>query len=156
MKNLLFMTMLSLVFSMQSSAQKKNKENAPEIVQTAFNLKFPAAKKLKWEMEKDTEWEAEFKMDGKEYSANFGLNGEWKETEYEIKKSDIPANIKAMLDQEFKDYKIENGEISESSAGISYEFEIEIGKEEFEVTIDPQGKITKKAEIEEDKDDDKN
>ena len=53
----------------------------------AFNANFPDAKKVKWKIEDTIEWEAEFRMNRKEYSANFNNNGEWQETEYELKKS---------------------------------------------------------------------
>lgn len=155
MKNLLIMAVLSLVFAFQSWAQTKVTSDAPEKVKAAFSLKFPNAKKVKWDKENETEWEAEFKMDGKEYSANFVLNGDWKETEYEIKKSEIPANILAILNQNFTKYEIEEAEISETSSGKTYEFEIEVGETKFEVSIDAQGKLTKKIEDDKKKEDDK-
>lgn len=151
MKNLILTMVLTLTISTVSCAQEKD---VPQKVKTAFNQKFPNAKRVSWEMEDETEWEAEFKMNGKEYSANFSLNGEWKETEYEIKKSEIPANIRAILDQNFDDYDIEEAEIAESASGKSYEFEIEVDDQEFEVAIDAQGKLTKKLESEEDEDND--
>jgi len=64
-------------------------QSVPEKVKSAFAGKFPNASSVKWDKENDEEWEAEFKMDGKEYSANFTVDGNWKETEYEIKKSEI-------------------------------------------------------------------
>ena len=92
-------------------------------------------------------------MDGKEYSANFSLNGDWMETEYEIKESAIPANIKTILDNNFSNYEIEEAEIAETSSGNSYEFEIEQGEEVFEVVIDAQGNVSQKKKDEEDDDD---
>ena len=100
-------------------------------------------------MENDSEWEAEFKWNGKEYSANFSTDGEWRETEYEIKENEIPSNIRAILDQNFSDYEIEEPEVAETPSGKSYEMEVEVGEEEYEVTIDPQGILTKKKESEE-------
>lgn len=149
MKNLMLITVLSVAFSMQSCAQKSDSKDVPEKVLSAFNTKFPDAKKVEWEMENDSEWEAEFKWNGAEYSANFSTNGEWRETEYEIKETEIPSNIRAILDQNFSDYKIEEPEVAETPSGRSYEMEIEVGKEEYEVTIDTQGNLTKKKESEE-------
>lgn len=149
MKNLMLITVLLVAFNMQSCAQKSDNKNIPEKLLSAFNAKFPDAKKVEWEMESDSEWEAEFKWNGKEYSANFSTDGEWRETEYEIKESEIPFNIRAILDQNFSDYEIEAPEISETSTGKSYEMEIEAGEEEYEVTIDTKGNLTKKKESEE-------
>lgn len=145
MKKITILMLGSVMALSQACAQT----NAPENVKTAFSKKFPNAKKVKWDKENETEWEAEFKMKGKEYSANFGTDGEWRETEYEIKASEIPSNIRAILNQNFNDYEIEDPAIAETPSGKSYEMEIEVGEEEYEVTIDSEGNLTKKKESEE-------
>jgi hypothetical protein len=155
MKNLMLITVLLVAFSMQSCAQKSDSKDVPEKVLSAFNAKFPDAKKVEWDMEKDTEWEAEFKWNGKEYSANFSTDGEWRETEYEIKETEIPSNIRAILDQNFSDYEIEEPEVADTPSGKSYEMEVEVGEEEYEVTIDPKGNLTKKKKSEENEENDK-
>lgn len=142
---------LVMVFS-QSCAQTKT--NVPEKVQSAFSQKFPTAKKIKWDKENDSEWEAEFKMNGKEYSANFTSEGTWKETEHEIKKSDIPAAVKQTLDQEFAGYDVEEAEISETADRKVYEFAIKKEETDMEVAISPDGKVLKKeVKNEEDEED---
>jgi hypothetical protein len=154
MKNLLLITVLSIAIGTQSCEQKASGDSTPEKVLSTFNQKFPNAKDVEWEKEDATEWEAEFNMDGKEYSANFSVNGDWKETEYEIEEADLPADIRALLDQNFSDYEIEEAEIAETAAGKSFELAIEVGEEEFEVVIDSQGNLTKKKEIKESGDQD--
>jgi len=124
--------------------------NVPEKVKTAFSAKFENAKKVKWDKENDSEWEAEFKMDGKKYSANFDLDGNWMETEYEIEKSEIPVAVQATLNLDFLGYKIEEAEVSETTEGKFYEFEIEKGKTEKEITIDESGKVVKDEATSED------
>lgn len=124
-------------------------EDAPQKVRKAFAKKFPNIKKVKWEKESDTEWEGEFKMKGIEYSANYLQDGTWQETEHEIKKKSIPANIKTTLQTEFSDYEIEEAEISETKDGSVYEFELEMGEEELEVVIDTNGRVLKKEILKE-------
>tara|TARA_R110000744_G_scaffold273107_1_gene386012 strand:- start:1421 stop:1885 length:465 start_codon:yes stop_codon:yes gene_type:complete len=121
----------------------------PQRVKEAFSMKFPTVKKVKWEKESVTEWEAEFKIKSIEYSASFLEDGTWKETEHEIKKSDIPESINYMLNSEFKGYKIEEAEISETINGSVYEFELEKGGEELEVVFDLNGKLVKKELLKE-------
>lgn len=128
--------------------------DAPKEVRSAFTKKFPDAKKAEWEMESESEWEAEFKLNGKEYSANFTTDGTWKETEYEIKKSEIPATVKNTLDKEFAGYDIEESEISETADGKVYEFELEKGETVMEVAISTEGKVVKKELKEEDEKED--
>lgn len=137
--------------SINACAQKPN---VPENVDKAFTQKFPDAKSVKWDKENETEWEAEFKLNGLEYSANYSTEGVWKETEHEIQKSDIPTNVKQTLDTEFPDYKIKESEISETTEGSVYEFELEKEKVKMEVAVSPDGKVVKK-EVKTAKDEDK-
>lgn len=148
MKNLFLITIVFAAFSLSACGQK---ENVPEKVITSFEQKFPDAKKVKWEKENDTHWEAEFKLNGKEYSSNFDNKGNWLETDYEVEINDIPAAVKSTLDNEFLGFEIEEAEVLETAEGTVYKFEIEKDETEMEVVIDPSGKVVKK-EIEAEKD----
>jgi len=151
MKTLKLFVIAFAAISINACAQKPN---VPENVDKAFTQKFPDAKSVKWDKENETEWEAEFKLNGQEYSANFSTDGVWKETEHEIEKSDIPTNVKQTLDTEFAGYKIEESEISETAEGSVYEFELEKDKVKMEVAVSPDGKVLKK-EVKPEKDEDK-
>ncbi|MCF8462169.1 MAG: PepSY-like domain-containing protein [Flavobacteriales bacterium] len=148
MKKSMVIALAMAAISTAACGQKKESEIAPKAVEASFQKKFPNAQKVKWEKENDSEWEAEFKLDGKEYSANFSADGTWKETEHEIAKSEIPAAVQNALNTEFAGYKIEESEISETAEGTVYEFELEKGESDLEVTVDANGKILKK-EVEE-------
>ena len=126
-----------------------NKEKVPKAVKEAFAKKFPSAKKVHWDKESDKEWEAEFKMDKMEYSANFMEDGTWKETEHEIDKNNIPQTVMNTLNTSFAGYEIEESEISETNKGAVYEFEIEKDETEMEVAIDSNGKVVKKQSSDE-------
>lgn len=123
--------------------------DAPIKVKEAFAKKFPKVKKVKWEKESNSEWEGEFKIKGMEYSANFLEDGTWKETEHEIKRNAIPMNIKTTLDTEFSGYEIEEAEISETQEGTVYEFELENGELNTEISIDINGKVISKVSSQE-------
>ena len=151
MKTLKLFVIAFAAISINACAQKPN---VPENVDKAFTQKFPDAKSVKWDKENETEWEAEFKLNGLEYSANYSTEGVWKETEHEIQKSDIPTNVKQTLDTEFPDYKIKESEISETTEGSVYEFELEKEKVKMEVAVSPDGKVVKK-EVKTANDDDK-
>lgn len=127
-------------------------DKAPLKVTQAFSKKFPTVKKVKWDKESATEWEAEFKINKVAYSANFLEDGTWQETEHEINKKDIPATIKSALMVAFPGYEIEEAEISETPNEMLYEFMIEKGKIEMEVVINTKGKIVKQ-EVKNDKED---
>ena len=130
-----------LVFAMLSFTAL---QDAPKAVKDAFSHKFPTAKNVKWSQEKNQEWEAEFKMENTGYSANFRENGDWRETEHSIKISEILPELQANLDKSYPGYRIEKAEISETSQGVVYEFELKKEKSKIVVTMDKSGTILKK------------
>ncbi|WP_445738728.1 PepSY-like domain-containing protein [Mariniflexile sp.] len=124
-------------------------DQVPQKVKDAFSKKFPTAKKVKWDKENATEWEAEFKMNNTEYSANYLEDGTWKETEHEIDEKEIPQNVKSSLMSAYSGYKIKESEISETKNGMLYEFEIKKGEIMVEIAIDANGNIVKKEVMKE-------
>jgi len=129
------------------------KKDVPKVVKDAFAKKFPDAKSVSWDQEDQSEWEAEFKMDGMEYSANFDNQGTWKETEHEVKEGDVPQNVMAALKKEYSGYKIKESEISETGNGMVYEFMIKKSGKGMEVAIDKNGKIVSKEGADEEDED---
>lgn len=147
------LTAMAVIGSTLLFAQEIPAEKVPAEVKTAFQSKFPEAKKVEWEMEEGN-YEAEFKMNGKEMSATFDAKGIWKETETEIKVKDLPKAVSTMLAGEFPGYKIDEAcKVESAEHGSCYEVEIEKGDEEMEVLLKADGTILKK-EMSKDEDDD--
>jgi len=144
---------ISAVLLISFSACGQPEKNVPANVATAFAQKFPDALKVKWGKESDKEWEAEFKMDGKEYSANFDNSGAWTETEYEISTKEIPASVKATIDKEFAGYKVAEPEVSETPEGKVFEFALSKGTEKIEAAIDVAGKVLTKKPVKKEEED---
>ncbi len=142
MKNAILLISAAGLISFSACGQKKT--DVPANVISAFGQKFPTAQKVKWDKENATEWEAEFKMDNKEYSANFNTDGQWMETEYEISTSEIPEAVNEALNTYYQGYKVEEAEISETANGQVYEFEIKKDKEKMEVAFNTDGSLVKK------------
>lgn len=151
MKNLSLVGMALVLLSYTACGQEK--KDVPKEVKTAFTERFATAIHVKWSKENDSEWEAEFKMDKKDYSANFSASGEWMETEYKISTDELPAAVKATIQKEFDGYKIEESELSETADGKMYEIELKKSDIEMEAIIDANGKLIKKETIKEDKED---
>jgi hypothetical protein len=141
MKNVFLMLAVAAIFSLTACAQTG--KNVPAKVKTSFNNKFPEVKKVSWDKENAHEWEAEFKMNGQEYSANFATDGTWKETEYRVKVAALPKAVKSTLESEFKGYNVEMAEVSETHEGKVFEIKIENDEHEMEVVIDGNGKVIK-------------
>lgn len=132
---------ISLIYSIVGLTIVSCAQGTPTAIQEAFKSKFPTAKYVKWEKENETEWEAEFKLDGIAYSANFDGDGTWKETEHSVKTSDLPLAIKSTLIKDFQAYKIEEIEMVEKPSFKGYDIEIEKGEEHLELVFDMNGKL---------------
>ncbi|MEZ4953969.1 MAG: PepSY-like domain-containing protein [Saprospiraceae bacterium] len=151
MKYLVLATVLTFSFISTSCAQ--NKKSAPAAVQDAFKAKFPNLQKAKWDMEDDNEWEAEFKMNGHEMSANFKSDGTWLETETEIKTASLPQAVKDDITANFAGYEMEEASLVETpEMAAAYEVELEKGETTIEALFSAEGKLLKQKKEEEDDD----
>jgi len=151
MKTTFAMIAIAAIFSLSACGQSG--KDVPANIKSAFSQKFPNASKVSWGKETKNEWEAEFKMDGKEYSANYNTDGEWMETEYEISINEIPAPVKSSIDKEFEGYKIEEAEISETANEKRFEFSLKKDKITIEAAFDTTGKVVSKEQVGKEKED---
>ena len=144
------------ILGMSMTTEKTSKIEVPQAVKNAFNQKYPAAKKVEWELEKVGEYEAEFKMNREEMSANFLEDGTWVGSETELDKDDLPQAVKKGIAAKFPGHEIEEAELSEKPNGIiTYEVELENEKEdaEFKAVFAADGNFIKKEMNNEDEDD---
>lgn len=130
-------------------------QTPPKQVKEAFQTKFKNVKKVSWDQEEATEWEAEFHMNGKEMSASIDPSGNWLETEIDISKKDLPEAVKNTLDKQYADYKIKESVTVESPEFSGYEIEMEKGETNIEVQLNSSGiVISQKKSSDEDSDND--
>jgi predicted small lipoprotein YifL len=151
MKKLILMIAVASLFSIGACGQSS--KNVPANAKTFVSQKFPNATNIKWGKESSKEWEAEFKVNGKNFSATFDNNGAWMESEYEITANEIPNAVNATIQKSFAGYKITLSEISETKDGKVYEFGLAKGKDKLEVAIDAGGKVITKENAKEDEED---
>lgn len=139
-------TVAIIVLSMNAaSAQKIKEEEVPKTVITSFQTHFKGAKVDKWDREKNGEFEAEFKMNKVEMSANFSADGKLMETEEEIATSTLPKTATDYVTKNYAGIKIEEAaKITDSTGKVTYEAEVKKGKEEIELLFDGTGTFIKK------------
>lgn len=117
------------------SSFMQDKIEVPAIVKKALSEKYSDAEDVEWEMENDTDYEAEFELNKKEMSAVFRADGTWLQTETEVDKIDLPEAVKAAIKKSFPAYKIEETEILERpNMSLAYEVELE-NKDDIEIEI---------------------
>jgi len=115
--------------------------NVPATVTEGFTKKFPTAKKVKWEKENDTEYEATFKMDGKSLSAIFNNHGSWMETEWEVRIKELPEAFVNVVTDKYPGFKIDMAEYCETPDFTGYEMEIE--KKEGKLEVEKEIQVSK-------------
>ena len=147
MKTSILILSAILLFSFTTCGQSG--KDVPTPVKSAFSQKFSKANNVKWGRENDKEWEAEFKMDGKNYSANFDNTGVWVETEYVITAKEIPAAVKTTLDKEAAGFKVDEVAVTETKDGKAFEFVLSKDKKKTELSIDNNGKVLNKEQVSE-------
>ena len=153
MKYLLLFAMLT--FGILSTSSAQGKKTAPAAVETAFKAKFANAQKVKWEMEAENEWEAEFKMNGQEMSANFKADGTWLETEMEIKTADLPQAVKDAVNAQFAGYEMEEAsKVETPEMAVAYEVELEKGETTIEALFGADGALISQENESEEEDKD--
>jgi hypothetical protein len=96
-------------------------------------------------------------LDGKEMSASFDREGKWINTEANLTEKDLPANVLKAVNTTYAGWKTESVESIETPEYKGYELGIEKGKEELEIQVTTDGKITvnKEAKDEEDEKEEK-
>ena len=118
--------------------------SVPQIVKDQFAKKFSEAKDVKWSKENKSEYEAEFNMNGKKYSANYSIKGEWMETEEQISTIELPEAVTAAVKKSHpKSELVDADRITNSKGALKYEVVIKSGINKQELLFDAAGNTVK-------------
>jgi hypothetical protein len=141
---------LSFLFACTGNIQEGK---VPSTVTGTFHVMFPYATHIKWSMETDTCYEAEFANAGKESSMLISNKGKWIETETELGSSELPLTVIQTIQNGFKGFRIKHPELIETPLqGKFYEMVIKSKREIFEIQLSESGVILNKKVYEEEKD----
>jgi hypothetical protein len=123
-------------------AQSKDKNEVPKVVKEAFQKEYPNTK-VEWDIEDDG-FEAEFKLNDKEASANYDKVGHKLATEITIKESELPAKALTYIATTYPNKKIkETAKITDNKKVITYEAEVKIDGKDCDLIFDVSGKFLK-------------
>src|SRR2546430_2568620 len=130
---IILMAVLSFIVTtfLIEAAQPMTPEQVPDAVKQVFQAKFPAVKRVEWEVKADKNYEAEFTLKGAELAAKFDSAGKWLETETAISRFKVPKAVRVAADREFKGYKvIERQSVQRwNEKALTYELHLENAKE---------------------------
>jgi hypothetical protein len=140
MKKYILMFAAIATINLSTHAQKMAAKRVPAAVKVAFAKQFTGTT-AKWEKE-NGEYEAGFKMDGKEMSALFSTDGKMTESEVSIKPTELSAKILAYVKANYKNKKIKGAaKITKADGTVNYEAEVN----GVDVMFDADGKFLKEV-----------
>lgn len=137
MKKFQFIASAALAMSALASCAQVD---IPKKASEHFDSHFTNTSHVKWEQE-GNEFEVEFHMNGQEHSAKYSSQGEWMETEKELKVKELPEFIAEAIKAKYKDAEIEEAEWVITPDGEFYELEVESNDQTFEVKISKDGQV---------------
>jgi hypothetical protein len=137
-----FPFLLLCVFIITTACAQKIK--VPPAVTTAFNNKYPDAMDVKWGKESAKEYEAEFKLNGNNVSANFGADGAWVETETVMKVTGLPAAVVDAIKKNYPGAVITTAEkLEEPGDKLLYETVIKVNGKKKTLELNADGSLAK-------------
>lgn len=140
MKNVILLAVMAI--STVGCAQSKEKKDVPKVVTEAFAKEYPNTK-VDWDIEEDG-FEAEFKLNGKDASADYDKNGNKLATEIEVSESELPSSALSYLKTNYPKSKIkETAKITDSKNVVTYEAEIKIDGKNSDLLFDANGSFLK-------------
>lgn len=149
MKKILMIVLIGL-FGLSVMAQKaekgtKGNVKVPVAVKAAFQKDYPSVKKVSWGPEK-SDFEAEFKLNGVETSANYDKTGKRLEVETALKTQDLPKTILDYVAKNFPKHKIiKAAKTIDSRNKVTYEAEVTLKGMVHELKFDANGKLLTKG-----------
>jgi hypothetical protein len=139
---------LAVLLTANCFSQNLPDKNVPQLVKEAFKAKYPDNKKVHWELHNKKQYDAEFYLESKENSAYFDETGKWIKTEQEIRNKELPQAVLVAIKREYSGFNIK-----ESAKGIGpdgmkyYALEIKKGKENYDISVSPDGKVIMKVSM---------
>ena len=118
MKKILILAIFAFA-TIEINAQKMTADKVPSVVKESLTKAYPTAIGTRWDKE-DADYEASFKMDGKDISVVFDEKGMEKEVETDIKFSELPTPVQTAL----KGKKVKEAAIIKKGGKTFYEAEV--------------------------------
>ncbi|GAA3973737.1 hypothetical protein [Hymenobacter antarcticus] len=142
-KYLLLLALVALSFSAPAQALTLDKVPAP--VQATLHTKFPAAKSVAWEKTDQGQYAASFSHRGKPVKALISPAGVLTATKSSLSPGKLPAQVRATLALEYRDYQITGASLLTSPTGVkSYQVEVSMEGTSHPVIFRADGSRVKK------------
>jgi len=137
----LILFFIALVAFNNSFAQDLRKSEVPSVVLNQFNSKFPKAFDVEWEKDGDlykVEFETKWNND---HDVWFNSEGKIIKQKEELSARDLPQAIKDYINQEYKNYKVDDVDKITENNRVVYKVEVENRKREINLFFNEDGTL---------------
>ncbi|MDL2251350.1 PepSY-like domain-containing protein [Odoribacter sp. OttesenSCG-928-J03] len=141
---LLFLAVFMSAFIFQSCDNDDDNIRVDQVIEEAFNAKYPTATRVEWEQE-GYYFVAEFWMNNNESSAWFDYGATWLLTETDLSYEKLPEAVKNSFSTgEYQNWRIDDIDMIERpDMETMYVLEVEQGNQEYDLFYTPEGVLTK-------------
>ncbi len=142
MKKLLFIA-VGMFYTSVSFGQDLKETEVPSVVLNTFKQKFPKAVDVEWKLKAEM-FKAEFEIGKDDHEIWLEKSGKIVKHKEEIKSEQLPKEVLASINKDYKDYKIHDSNKTDNAGVVTYKVELKNPGSELDITYDKNGKLISK------------
>jgi uncharacterized membrane protein YkoI len=145
MKKLIFV-LGSMFYAMTVFGQDLKETEVPSVVLNKFKQQYPKAADVEWKLKAEL-YKVEFEIGKDDHEMWMDKTGKTVKHKEEIKSEQLPKEVLAAINKDFKGYKIHDPGKVDNAGIVTYKVELKTLTDEQDVTFDKTGKVlSKKAD----------
>lgn len=147
MKSILIIGAIAFVSTGNAAfAQDIPQGQVPAVIVNNFQKKFQKAQDVEWKLKGDL-YKVDFETGllGDDHEGWYNKDGNLVKLKDDISKSNLPKQVLAKINSQFKGYRIDDADRITEGNKIVYAVELENGSEEWKVTFDANGAVLSKV-----------
>lgn len=138
MKKLIIIVLTAWVVNV--NAQDIPQSEVPSVVLNAFQVKFPNATDIDWELKGD-QYKVDFEIGTRDHGVWIDKSGNIKKHKEDITKKELPQEIVKKIEKDFSNYKIDDTDKVEADGKVVYLVELDGAKDDRKVTFTAAGDV---------------
>jgi hypothetical protein len=140
MKKLIVILLAVWVFNVNANAQDIPQSQVPSVVLNAFQVKFPNATDIDWEL-KGEQYKVDFEIGTRDHDVWIDKSGNIKKHKEDIAKQELPQEIVKKIEKDFGSYKIDDSDKIEADGKVVYLVELDGAADDRKVTFTAGGDV---------------
>lgn len=140
MKKLIILLLAVWILNVHANAQDIPQSQVPSVVLNAFQVKFPNATDVDWELKGD-QYKVDFEIGTRDHDVWIDKSGNIKKHKEDISKKDLPQGIVNKIVKDFSSYKIDDTDKIEADGKVVYLVELDGTADDRKITFTSSGEV---------------